>query len=72
MSKQSTQRRLAQINGVAPQLISEAFTKQHYIAIANIIADTDDRRDIAQKLADMFANDNPQFRREQFIKACGF
>ncbi len=77
MSKASiarTQSRLAQINGVAPSLITEAFTKQHYIAIARILADEKGQapaRRIALRLADMFGNDNSQFRREQFLDACG-
>jgi hypothetical protein len=74
MSKQSTQRRLAQINGVAPQVISEAFTKQHYIAVAKILAKHNGdatAREIAEDLADLFAGDNAQFRRAQFLTACG-
>ncbi len=77
MSKQTTKQRLAQINGVAPQTINEAFTKQHYIAIAKVISDArgtsdDDARTIAAGLAEIFARDNSQFRREQFLTACGF
>jgi hypothetical protein len=75
MSKASiarTQSRLAQINGVAPQVITEAFTRQHYVAIANIFKNNGTVESIAESLADLFEQDNAQFRRAQFLKACGF
>lgn len=74
MSKTAVRQRIAQINGLREDVLTEAFTKQHYIAIAAIIAKhkgQKDAREIANDLADLFANDNSAFRREQFLKACG-
>jgi capsular polysaccharide biosynthesis protein len=75
MSKSSVARqRIAQINGMGNDVLAEAFTKQHYIAIAKIIAKhkgQKDAREIANDLADLFASDNSAFRREQFLSACG-
>lgn len=61
-------------------------TKKHYKAIAEIInyqvrynANADPNEDgslmvcedIAKELADYFAEDNPNFNRKKFLKACG-
>ena len=57
------------------------MTKKHYIAIAEIIRNEANQwketslpartvSDIAYKLADYFATDNPRFNRERFIEAC--
>jgi hypothetical protein len=59
------------------------FTKRHYERIAKkfaaekIAGNTESammvneaRADIAKELADMFAEDNPRFNREMFLKAC--
>jgi hypothetical protein len=59
------------------------FTKQHYAAVAAIIhtaqvnddeqmdgEGTDSIQRIATGLADLFAGDNPRFRRVQFLAAC--
>ena len=78
MKSNAVRARIAQINGIGGQVINEAFTKQHYIAIAKIIKDAADTGEvntaekIANKLADLFASDNSQFRREQFLNACSF
>ncbi len=55
------------------------FTRTHYKAIAAIVnIDYDQdcneygaRVDMAEKLADYFASDNPRFDRERFLTACG-
>lgn len=62
------------------------FTRQHYKAIAEIIrfeytafdgTGEDDYegkltiRNITNNLADYFADDNPLFNRQKFLKACG-
>ena len=55
------------------------FTRQHYKAIAVIIAsgDTDCASGcgvlflIIHKLADYFTKDNERFDREKFLEACG-
>lgn len=71
--------------------IMEAFTRQHFEAIANIIKDndwsklgqtsqSDERaqaahqvlRNVADDLADLFKQDNAQFDKARFMKACGF
>jgi hypothetical protein len=74
MSKQTTRQRLAQINGVGPQNLNEAFTRQHYIAVANILAkhhgDATSRQ-IAEEMANLFAADNSRFDRSRFLTACG-
>ena len=59
------------------------FTKKHYKTIAEIINETTDesvsigviypkidKRKFVFELADYFEQDNPQFDRERFIKAC--
>jgi hypothetical protein len=53
------------------------FTKRHYEAIAQVLRDADRPADqlpvrmayVATKLADVFANDNPFFDRERFLRA---
>lgn len=56
---------------VAEQLIGEAFTKQHYIAIAGILKGGGTVVEIAKQLAALFAADNPRFDRTRFLTACG-
>ena len=49
-------------------------TKKDFISTAKIVAtirDPQDRYRIAMKFAEEFGNQNAQFRREQFMKACG-
>ena len=48
------------------------MTKKHYIRVAAIlqaISDLKERSIVAQKMADMFAEDNPHFIREKFYNA---
>jgi hypothetical protein len=66
-------------------VLTEAFTKQHYVAIAKILKDASDTAykvsddstaselidGIAQKLASVFAQDNPRFDKGFFLNACG-
>jgi hypothetical protein len=51
------------------------MTKKHYEAIASIIEyyahDTTVYNALANRLADYFAQDNPKFDRQRFLKACG-
>lgn len=56
------------------------LSRQHYKAIAEIIKgnDTGERvstrlvcLDIAEELANYFAQDNPRFDRQKFLAACG-
>ncbi|KKM21706.1 hypothetical protein LCGC14_1632790 [marine sediment metagenome] len=54
------------------------FERRHYQVIAKIIESVWNDRDpgieseaIAHKLADRFSQDNPNFSRERFLKACG-
>ena len=61
------------------------FTRQHYKAIANIIEKHTDeindevhnhymivpRNTLINELADYFAQDNPLFDQDKFLKACG-
>ena len=81
MSKQSTRARLAAINfptqesdrQATGQVLTEAFTKQHYKAIAEILkAHKDDPREVAASLAMMFKNDNPTFDTRRFLEAAGW
>ena len=60
-----------------------AFTRKHYVAVAEIIADAkqkeqdykkvgfDVREFIALELADMFSQDNDRFSYDRFLLACG-
>lgn len=61
---------------------SPRFTRRHYVAVAEIIArryrsfdpGTDDRWTIdwiADDFCELFAGDNPRFKRERFLAACG-
>lgn len=63
-------------------VLTEAFTKQHYTAIAKTIHNAyvvaeaggnaeDAIDDIAKNLAIIFANDNPRFDKGFFLNACG-
>lgn len=56
------------------------MTKKTYEAVAAafrdtyVDPDTDPNvalSDVAEKLADLFADDNPRFSRDQFLTACG-
>lgn len=62
------------------------FQKRHYEAIATVIADmsheaavpgvrmlfsSSETVDLARRLADYFAIDNPRFQRDRFLRACG-
>jgi hypothetical protein len=51
-----------------------AFSKQHFIAIAKIVAsigDAANRREVADKFVSLFSQDNAAFRPAQFLAACG-
>jgi hypothetical protein len=61
-------------------VLGEAFTRQHYIAIADVIAKEIDKADpatedalirVAETLATMFKNDNPRFDKGLFLAKCG-
>ena len=56
------------------------MTKKHFEAIAAIFRNTyidDDtdpvvaQKDMADRMADLFKSENPQFDREKFLTACG-
>lgn len=56
------------------------FEKRHYQAIAEVVASfgVDQKLEppteielVARALAAMFSKDNPNFKREKFLKACG-
>ena len=59
--------------------LSEAFTRQHYQALAAVIkkarhahasSDADAALNmVVDELATMLASDNPNFRKDQFVKA---
>jgi rubrerythrin len=54
--------------------LSEAFTRKHFRMIADTVSQFEDpehRRATAELYADTFAEDNPRFRRDLFMKACG-
>lgn len=57
------------------------MTKKHFEAIAALIRPTADPdnpveveviRNLAERMAAMFARENPRFDRDQFLTACGF
>ena len=71
---------------VKQEHLTEAFTRQHYVAIAeeidNCLAEVEEATDgnekaidavatMAKRLATMFKNDNPQFDKNRFLSACG-
>jgi hypothetical protein len=49
------------------------FTKQHFIALAKLIKESDatTKYQIAQDLAKLFQEDNNRFSVSKFYKACG-
>ena len=61
--------------------LTEAFTKQHYIAVAKAIQEVAKEMDdaaaesalsrLAMRLADIFKDDNPRFDKGYFLTACG-
>lgn len=69
--KNNVRRRIAEINNLLP--LDEAFTRQHYVAIAKILAKhkSEQASAIAKELADLFAADNPNFDRNRFLQAAG-
>lgn len=72
----------AAVKELASQPLVEAFTRQHYVMIAQCIKELkDDLADVAtdvhvKRLVDnlmaMFKADNPGFDKTRFAKACGF
>jgi len=56
-------------------------SKKHYVAVAETVSgllavtpDCDERRGIellVERLANIYADDNPNFNRNRFLKACG-
>lgn len=51
------------------------MTKKHYEAIARIILFTPEReaaQGVAKKLCIYFVADNPKFKKDKFLRACGF
>jgi len=48
------------------------FSKRHYIAIAQVIRNSEsDKYTVAKNLAEMFQEDNERFDFKRFAKACG-
>ena len=52
-------------------IINEALSKKYYKLIAEAIRTAKNVDALAMTLADIFADDNQNFRREQFLKAAG-
>jgi hypothetical protein len=61
--------------------LSEAFTRQHYVRIAQALRQAQESvaeaglpviKNLADELANMFTEDNPRFDRSRFMAACGF
>ena len=53
-------------------LLNEAaFTKKHYSAIAAVLKGSSNVKEVGEKLADIFEDDNPNFKRDFFLKAAG-
>lgn len=48
-----------------------SFTKQHYVAIADILKSAKDKNEIINQLADFFKKDNPLFSKEKFVAYLG-
>lgn len=47
------------------------FTRRHYFAVAMVISNLPNKPEIAKAFASMFQADNPNFKREVFLKKCG-
>ena len=64
---------MSEIDGEQEQeeLNEVSFSRQHYNAIANIIANSESKKEIAYALADIFSKDNPLFKRNKFLQAAG-
>ncbi len=45
------------------------MTKKHFEAIARILRDSEDIEEVRTRLADNFAQVNPNFQRDRFLKA---
>lgn len=63
--------------------LTEAFTRQHYEALAKLIKELGDAmvetsaqdkqlEAFAEKLAELFKQDNPRFDKGFFLSKCGF
>jgi hypothetical protein len=66
----------AKANGLkeGKSFLKEAFSRQHYIKIANVIRSISDkkiRNQLAKELDSMFREDNPRFDSEKFANASG-
>lgn len=51
------------------------MSRKDYIAIAEILRTTRGVKEVAKialKLADLYENESPSFKREKFLEACGF
>ena len=54
--------------------LSESFTRKHFQTVADAVSKIENdeaRRLHAETLADVFAEKNPRFKRDLFMKACG-
>jgi len=47
------------------------YHKRHYVDFANILSITRTRQEILDAMVELFQNDNPHFREEQFREATG-
>ena len=48
-----------------------SLSKKDYTAIAEIINNSADKKQIVRGLKRYFAHDNPLFRPDKFVRACG-
>lgn len=51
--------------------LDEAFTRQHFQKIADVIKKNESKENLVAALCDMFKADNPNFKEDLFRKACG-
>ena len=49
----------------------EAFTKRHFIQIANVLKNAKTVDDVTEELVRIFTADNPRFDRDRFMRAVG-
>ena len=53
------------------------MTRKDYVAVAEILSNYqhfigwEEFRDLVEDFAEMFANDNPNFKEDKFVQACG-
>jgi hypothetical protein len=63
---------VGQPEGGNPNAVAEELSRKYYVAIAQILRDSENKDQIAKGLVQLFKSDNPRFDTDRFMRAAGF